>query len=242
MLHRNGNITDWERLKQFILKHFGEKETSDVLMDMLKLCRVESTIEEYYNIIYEVSNRVHNRILIHNDDTYTTSEVNRIALRVFRDILPEPTKTMIFARNPQSLDDAYKDIEDARHHSYTLYGPIRKNNKYNRPNFRTNFSNDNKNVNELIVTQSSSGEASGDQQDNATKTENRRSEGAFSANNRKQGYHNQSNNNTPSNSTRMSTNNRNVQVSEKSKRTFEPMDLNQSNVNFQIEGQEDYHV
>ncbi|XP_043063536.1 hybrid signal transduction histidine kinase M-like [Drosophila ficusphila] len=147
VLHRYGNVTSWERLKEILIKHFGEKESSDELMDALKLCRIESTIEQYYDKINEIANRLHNRILTHSDGTYTTQEVNRISLRVFRDNLPEPTKTMIFARNPPSLDDAYKIIEDARHQSYTLYGPIRKQFS-NKPPFRKYFSNDSNNQNE----------------------------------------------------------------------------------------------
>lgn len=242
VIHRHGNMTEWESFKRVILKNFGEKETSDVLMDMLKLCRVESTIEEYYNKINEISNRVHNRILIHDDKTYTTLEVNRIALRVFRDNLPEPTKTLIFARNPNSVEDAYKIIEDARHQSYTLYGPIRRNNRYNKPNFRTNFSNDNRNVNEPVVTERSLDEANRFQQNNVEQQENSRTEGTPRVNNRRQGYQYQSNNSSTSNSARVSTNSRNVQSSEQSRRSFEPMDINQSSVNFQIEDQDEYHI
>lgn len=143
-MHRYGNIRTWDQLKEILIKHFGEKESSDVLVNTLKLCRIESTIEQYYDKINEIASRIHNRILTHSNETFTTDGVNWISLRVFRGNLPEPTKTMIFARNPQSLDNEYKIIDDARQQSYILYGPIRSQFN-NRTPFRRNFSNDSNN-------------------------------------------------------------------------------------------------
>lgn len=92
-----------------------------------------------------------NRILTYNDETYSTGEGNRIDLPVFKDNLPEPTKTMIFAKSPEKLDEAYKIIEDTRHENHTFYGPSLKANKNSKPKYWSNFSDDDQNSNEQLL-------------------------------------------------------------------------------------------
>lgn len=234
VIHRYGNIESWVNLKQILLKHFGEKENSDELMDLLKLCRVETTIERYYDKINEITSRLHNRILTHTDETYTTDEVNRIALRVFRDNLPEPTKTMIFARNPSTLDDAYKIIEEARHQNYTIYGPITKM-RNNKTNYRTNFSNNNRNTNEPLTQND-------EPTMNATHQYQLRNNDNSNTNFRRQDRQDQPYHNS-TNSSRVSANTRNTQrYNQNRTNTTEPMDIGHSNVNFQSDPQDNYPI
>lgn len=145
-LHRSEGVTYWNSVKEILLRNFGEKASLCELMDKLKTCRLDSTIENYYYRINKLRNRLHNRKLTHDDDNYTTAEINRITLTVFKEHLPEPTKTMIFARDPSTLEDAYKVILEARHQSYTAFGPIYNGSSY-KSTFRTNFSDNNKNNN-----------------------------------------------------------------------------------------------
>ena len=46
---------------------------------------------------------------------------------------------MTFARDPKTLEEAFKIILDARHQHYTQYGPAKRG--YLTRNLRTNFSN-----------------------------------------------------------------------------------------------------
>lgn len=143
-LHRHGTISNWQELKEVLLNNFGERETSRELMDKLKTWRLNSTIEKYHYDINKLRNKLHNRRLTHGEEGFSTEEINRISLQVFRDHLPEPTKTMIFARNPNTLEAAFKIILEARHQNYTALG-FNKKNENPSSSFRTNFSDNVKN-------------------------------------------------------------------------------------------------
>lgn len=78
-------------------------------MDRLKTWRMSSTIERYYCDIKKL-NRLYNGRLMYQGEGFTNEEVNRISLYVFKEHLPEPTKTMIFTINLDTLDKAFKII------------------------------------------------------------------------------------------------------------------------------------
>lgn len=144
IIHRYGNVVAWEILKGILLDNFGEKQTSNELMDKLKTCTLDSTIEKYHYNINKIRNRLHNRLLTHGNEGFTTAEINRISLHIFREKLPEPTKTLIFARNPVNLETAFKIITEARHQGYTQYGPPHYRNpprNHTRSNFSDNINN-----------------------------------------------------------------------------------------------------
>lgn len=147
VLHRHGNITGWEELKRVLLDNFGEKETSVELMDKLKTWSMNSTIEKYHFDINNIRNKLHNRCLTHGEEGFSTQEINRISLEVFKNHLPEPTKTMIFARNPETLEAAYRIILEARHQNYNYLGMNRLGDNNKGPSFRTNFSDNFRNRN-----------------------------------------------------------------------------------------------
>lgn len=86
-----------------LLDQFGERESSSNLMEKLKLTRGGTTIENFHYRVTDFVNRLHNRILSHGDGTFSGEEVKRIALRVFKEGLTEPTRTLIFGRNPMNF-------------------------------------------------------------------------------------------------------------------------------------------
>jgi len=134
---------------------------------------------------------------------------------------------MIFARNPETLDDAYKIIEDARQQNYTFLGSTRKS-KNNKPNYRTNFSDDNQNSNEQLTIAPQTEESNKGQQNNSFRSGRNYERNNYS---KIQESQRQTNDISASTSTRLSTNSRNSQSSVQNKPTVEPMDMNQSSVN-----------
>lgn len=140
VLHRHTSTRNWAELREILKNNFGEKENTNNLMDKLKMLKVYGTIENYHYNVTQLINRLHNRNLTHNDGIYTTDEINRIALKIFKENLPEPTKTMIYGRNPETLEATYKIIVDTRQQHYTAYGPTGKNYSF-RQNFSDNVRN-----------------------------------------------------------------------------------------------------
>lgn len=198
-LHRQGTISNWQELKEVLLNNFGEKETSRELMDKLKTWRMDSTIEKYHYAINKLRNKLHNRRLTHGDEGFTTDEINRISLQVFKDHLPEPTKTMIFARNPGTLEAAFKIILEARHQGYTSYGFNKKSEKPSS-SFRTNFSD---NVNNNHPRNNNSNRKNGNNNRNNNHNGNNRN------NNNNGGNFNNNNRNNNTNGGNFENNNRN---------------------------------
>lgn len=240
-IHRYGVVGTWEVLKEILVTNFGEKETTRELMDKLKTWRLDSTIEKYHYSINNIRNRLHNRRLTNSEEGFSADEINRISLEVFKDNLPEPTKTIIFARNPQTLEAAFKIILEARQQNYTALGSRPKTDN-TRPSYRSNFSND--------VRNTHSGNRSFDNFRNRNYNDDRNN-----ANNNAYSGTNNNSNNTNNDSTNRGNyrdNNRfdrNVQqpdVGRQSNQTrnsrysrgnvHEPMDIGNSNVNFHGEG------
>lgn len=121
-LHREQAET-WVQVKDTLKRNFGEKQTVVELMDRLKTTTLNGTVENYFYFITKLANRIINRKMSHNEEDYSIEEINRITLQVFRNHLPEPTRTMIITRNPSTLTEAFRIITEARHQGYTQYGP-----------------------------------------------------------------------------------------------------------------------
>lgn len=268
-LHRHGTISNWQELKEVLLNNFGEKQTSRELMDKLKTWRLNSTIEKYHYDINKLRNKLHNRRLTHGEEGFSTEEINRISLQVFRDHLPEPTKTMIFARNPNTLEAAFKIILEARHQNYTALGFNKKNGNPSS-SFRTNFSD---NVNNYQGDNNNRNRNNGSKnRNNNRNNNNRNNNGGNSSNNNNYNNTNSGNFGNGNNNNRSNYNNsgnynnrinneygnnngnnrqRNYQNSGNSRGRSnqsrnpdnsngdngEPMDIGNSSINFQQDGQ-----
>lgn len=118
-----------------LINNFGEICSADTLLDKIRTERVKTTIEDYYSSISNLLSRINNSYLLENaqNDQQVIASNNRIALDAFKNNLPEPAKTIVLSRNPQSLNEAYKIIREVNQQSL---GP-----NASAQNFRNRYQN-----------------------------------------------------------------------------------------------------
>jgi len=254
-----------------LISNFGEKESCFDLMIQLKTCRL-TTIENYYHNINVLRNRLHNRELTHKEKAFSTKEINEIALKTFRENLPEPSKTMIFARNPKTLEEAFQIILEARHQNYTYAGPGKRSNS--APQYRTNFSDNFRpnphtqrqgpNNNNSYGTNRNTAEnprsnanqqyppsqqrSNGNSQNTSNGSNNRSQNHRFSSSSNNASFNRNNRNEGQQNysnsgRTRQSSGNRRQNdARESGSRENDVMEIGCSNANFYSEGESDFHI
>lgn len=116
----NGNADNWPLIKKVLIDNHGEKNSVDELIDKIRSCRCNSSIEFFYNKLNTLLCRLNNALYFStNNITEINYESNcRIALNSFKYGLPEPVKSIIISRNPANLKDAYDIIKSNGYLNY----------------------------------------------------------------------------------------------------------------------------
>lgn len=141
----NGNADTWPEIKKILIDNHGEKNSVDELIDKIRSCRCDSTIENFYKKLNTFLCRLNNALYF-SDNKFT--EINyesngRIALNSFKYGLPEPVKSIIVSRNPKNLKEAYDIIKTNGYLNYNNQSNLFNPNKYAEKNRNTT----NRNVN-----------------------------------------------------------------------------------------------
>ncbi|XP_055910420.1 GATA zinc finger domain-containing protein 15-like [Eupeodes corollae] len=115
-LQKHGRLADWAQIRDILKTNFAEKLSANKLLDQIRTARVQTNIEDFYQKINTLLSRLNNSYLLNEDNNEVIITSNkRIALEAFKDNLPEPTKSIILSRNPQTLFDAYKVVTEINH-------------------------------------------------------------------------------------------------------------------------------
>lgn len=124
-LRRNGSYTTWEEIKVCLIRNHGERLSPETLIDRMRTCRVKTNISDFHNSLSGYLCRLNNFYLINqnlNDDQVDSNK--RIALECFKQNLPEPARSVVFSRNPGTLEKAFEIIVQGR---YENLGPLNQN-------------------------------------------------------------------------------------------------------------------
>ncbi|XP_054745706.1 uncharacterized protein LOC129250090 [Anastrepha obliqua] len=113
----NGNPDTWPEVKRVLIDNHGEKNSVDELIDKIRICRCDSTIEAFYNSLNTLLCRLNNASILCTNSTSSESNA-RIALNSFKHGLPEPVKSIIVSRKPKTLKDAYDIIKSNGYLNY----------------------------------------------------------------------------------------------------------------------------
>lgn len=151
-LQKHGRVSDWTQVKEILKNNFGERLSTDKLLDKIRSARVTTNIGDFYNTINYLLSRINNALLLNNqNDELIIASNNRIALDSFKNNLPEPTKSIVLSRNPKSLNQAYKIILeiDHKHFGHTNYFQNLPNISRQGNNYNQTFSNANNSQNNL---------------------------------------------------------------------------------------------
>lgn len=116
-MDNNPEIATWDEIKNLLERHFFEPKSSDKLLDELfKLSVKNGNIVEFYESILLLGSRILNKYATENHNAAEIAEksnsVKRITLSHFIEKLDENKKTILLARNPLTLKDAYQILID----------------------------------------------------------------------------------------------------------------------------------
>lgn len=139
----NRNANTWNELRTILITNHGENSSTDSLIDKIRTCRCDGTIDNFYQNLNNLLCRLNNAFLLQGENNANEIVSNqRIALNSFKYGLPEPVKSIIISRNPQTLKAAHEIIQENGYLNYTN----NKHMQYTNTNFRRqNFSNINQN-------------------------------------------------------------------------------------------------
>ncbi|XP_067638828.1 uncharacterized protein DDB_G0267764-like [Eurosta solidaginis] len=151
----NGNPHTWELVRKVLVDNHGEKNSVDEIIDKIRSCRCESTIEHFYNQLNTLLCRLNNALQLSNTKIAGINyESNgRIALNSFKHGLPEPVKSIIVSRNPKDLKSAYDIIKSNGYLKYNDRHSFFNNNnsRYKQQNRTNRFSSELYNTNNSNV-------------------------------------------------------------------------------------------
>ncbi|CAD7082132.1 unnamed protein product [Hermetia illucens] len=153
----NCHATHWRDVKQVLQNNFGDRLSIDELNDNLRGVTFKTNTLEFYNEIKAKLRRLNNKTSVvmgaSNETNECTRNNMRTALNIFKNKIPEPMKTVLFCRNPDSLESAMDILFTA---GYTHYSSNDQNNPGNRQktthrqkheNNNNNGNNDNRQFN-----------------------------------------------------------------------------------------------
>lgn len=107
-LLKAGVVSSWVELKEILLRNHGEKTPISELIDDVKLCRCDTTIEFFYKKLSFLLCRLNNaQILLGQCDQEHANSNNRLVLKHFIENLPPLAKNLLVCRETDKLDDAY---------------------------------------------------------------------------------------------------------------------------------------
>lgn len=106
----NIQAQSWTDIKRVLENNFGEKKSCEELFDELRSVTFNNTTVDFYNDIKYRLRRLNNKSLLLLGEGEAANQVainnQRSALHVFKNKMPEPMKTVLACRNPDSLESA----------------------------------------------------------------------------------------------------------------------------------------
>lgn len=215
----NFHAQSWEEVKTILTNNFGEKQSVEELYDRLRAVVFKTNAIEFYNEIKDRLRSLNNKTAVdvgasQNSEQIAKSNINT-ALNVFKAKLPEPMKTILACRNPDSLEEAMDILFSSGYANYEI------NKNKHRPQTNVNSrSNEN-----FQHNSNRGGQYSSSNRDDFQN--NRNNSGSRSSNNNPPNNRNTSNNNhvnrNNANYNYPTSDNRNSHYSQNPP---EPMDIN----------------
>lgn len=110
VLEINTQVQSWEDIKRTLNNNFGERRSCDELYDDLRAVTFQTNTTDFYNDIKYRLRRLNNKTVLILGEGEAANQVainnQRSALHVFKNKMPEPMKTILACRNPESLEKA----------------------------------------------------------------------------------------------------------------------------------------
>lgn len=201
VLDMHPHLITWNEIKALLISNFSSFKSIEQLYEDLRAIRFKGDVLEFYNEIQRTLGLL-NQKCIQNDEQHHIDGNIRTALRSFKNNMAEPMKTILAARNPNTLDGALNILTEG--------GYLKRKN--NDPGFDGVQKNKNNNQNQ--------------QKSNSQSKANTSNNNGASNNNKyhQQNYYQNRNNNQSKNF----NNNQSTQYRQREQTRAEPMEVDPS--------------
>lgn len=106
----NTQARAWQEIKSVLVNNFGERKSSEELFDDLRSVTFSTTTLEFYNEIKYRLRRLNNKAAMIMGEGAGLNQIalnnQRSALHIFKNKMPEPMRTILACRNPDTLESA----------------------------------------------------------------------------------------------------------------------------------------
>ncbi|XP_059217572.1 GATA zinc finger domain-containing protein 14-like [Stomoxys calcitrans] len=135
----NTQAQSWTTIKNILENNFGEKKNCEQLFDELRAITFETTTVDFYNEIKHRLRRLNSKALLVIGEGEAANQVSlnnmKSALHIFKNKMPEPMRTVLTCRNPDSLESAMDILFES---GYAYMGKdgriVKRNDKGKRQN------------------------------------------------------------------------------------------------------------
>lgn len=140
----NTQAQSWTEIKSILENNFGEKKNCEQLFDELRSVTFNNTTVDFYNDILYRLRRLNNKALLVLGEGEAANQVTinnrRSALHIFKNKMPEPMRTVLTCRNPDSLEAAMDILFESGYSHMGKNGQIikkKQNETQNSSNHKT---------------------------------------------------------------------------------------------------------
>ncbi|XP_065361929.1 uncharacterized protein DDB_G0287625-like [Calliphora vicina] len=234
----NFHAQSWTEIRIILMNNFGEKHSVEELYDRLRSVVFKTNAIDFYNEIKEklrsLNNKTSTDFGINANSEQTARNNMKTALNIFKEKIPEPMRTILACRNPNTLEDAMDILFNS---GYANYGVKNRNNTFNRLDNSNNRSRIYTNVSSNYETHENNGTGQRFKTNrnkyftNRWETQNNQTDISRQTYNNNRFQHNSNNNNSNRNNYQYNPNNRqnfrnNFTNSQSHPSLPEPMDIN----------------
>lgn len=117
----NNHVSVWSEIKSILINNFGDKKSALQIFDELRGVTFTSNSVNLYNEIKIILRRLNNKVKDEPNAELTIKANIASGLTVFKEKLPEPMRSIIFSRNPSTLEGALDILYESNYANYTPF-------------------------------------------------------------------------------------------------------------------------
>lgn len=142
ILDSSPHITKWEEIKKILYANFSDQRNSSQLLNELRSTEFRGSIIDYINLIQKRLTNLNLKVEQEQKFNFVRiiQDNHTIALEVLKNNMPEPVRTILFCRNPTSIENVIFILSETGHLYQKKESNIPKNRSTNR-NFKQGFQN-----------------------------------------------------------------------------------------------------
>ncbi|CAD7092704.1 unnamed protein product [Hermetia illucens] len=117
ILDSSPHITKWEEIKKILYANFSDQRNSSQLLNELRSTEFRGSIIDYINLIQKRLTNLN--LKVEQEQKFNFVKIiqdnHTIALEVLNNNMPEPIRTILFCRNPTSIENVIFILSETGH-------------------------------------------------------------------------------------------------------------------------------